>query len=763
MTDNEIIESFKKFEPFFGSWYIRRFIGEGGFAKVFEIVRNDFGNEYTSALKIITISKTKNEIEAMRDEGMSEEDIRENLWGIVEDTVREIQLMYKLKGNLNIVGYEDHTVIEHENGPGWDILIKMEFLTSLGRYIRGQNGQIAKREVIKLGIDICKALEACQKYNIIHRDIKADNIFVSNNGDFKLGDFGIARIIERKDMELSKKGTFTYMAPEVYKGQTYTSAVDIYSLGMVMYRLLNNNRAPFLPAYPQSVSLDERDRALLLRMSGEKLPKPSQGDKGRLVEIVLKACAYRPEERYSSPVAMRQDLESILYEQDEITDEQMIIVYERSVENATFSNNQGSLSGTLSKDGTAGAVREENNVTEVLQEEDATEILQEEDDVTEILRRDSDASADFNSEGADIQHEPEKPTDRSGKQSKKTPVIAGICAAALFVAVITGIAVNRSSTKADTAIQGRTASADEPESTGTVEKEDTLMEQEDIAEQGESSGEETVGNAVPDAEEVIILLSKSITYGPDGSVSGWHEYEYGKSGNLLNDIIYNSDGSIWSWDEYDEFGNMLKCTYYEDGSVEYWHEYEYDETGNQLKDTVYDTDGSVDWWREYEYDETDNQLKKTVYDADGSVDKWYEYEYDETGNQLKETVYDADGSVVRWYGYEYDETGNQLKSITYDADGSVDWWREYEYDKSGHMLKSTDYWPSKGAGSYTEYEYDETGNQLRENWYYADGSVMRWTEYEYDETGNQLKETWHNADGSVRYWYEYEYITTSPK
>ena len=227
MTDHEMIERYKKYEPFFGNWHIKRFIGEGGFAKVFEISRNDFGNEYIAALKIITVSKTRTEIDSMRSEGMTYAEIRDSLRGIVEDTVNEIQLMYKLKGNGNIVGYEDHEVKEHEDGMGWDILIKMEFLTSLGGHIREQKGQVARREVIKLGIDICKALEACQKYNIIHRDIKADNIFVSKNGDFKLGDFGIARIIERKDMELSKKGTFTYMAPEVYKGQPYTSAVDI--------------------------------------------------------------------------------------------------------------------------------------------------------------------------------------------------------------------------------------------------------------------------------------------------------------------------------------------------------------------------------------------------------------------------------------------------------------------------------------------------------------------------------------------------------
>ena len=380
MNDAEIIEKYKKYEPFFGNWYIKSFVGEGGFAKVFEIVRNDFGTEYISALKIITVSKSRTEINSMRNEGMSDADIKASMYNIVEDTVKEIQLMYKLKGNGNIVGYEDHAVVEHEGGMGWDILIKMEFLTSLGSYIRQQGGQLTKRAVIKLGIDICKSLQACQKYNIIHRDIKADNIFVSKDGDFKLGDFGIARVIERNDMELSKKGTSTYMAPEVYKGQTYTSAVDIYSLGMVLYRLLNNNRAPFLPPYPRPISLDDRDKALMLRMSGEKLPKPAQAESGRLTEIVLKACAHRPEERYSSPVQMRQDLEAILYEKDEVTNDIPVMVYDEARANSKFT--------LKSSDPMEDDQDEATGATEILQDEatGVTEVLQDETTgVTEVL------------------------------------------------------------------------------------------------------------------------------------------------------------------------------------------------------------------------------------------------------------------------------------------------------------------------------------------------------------------------------------------
>lgn len=112
--------------------------------------------------------------------------------------------------NANIVGYEDYAVIEHKDSIGWDIVIRMELLTDLPSYIR--NNSFCVNDIVKLATDVCSALEVCHEQKIIHRDIKPDNIFVSGNGDFKLGDFGVARTIEKTVSGLSKKGTYTYIA-----------------------------------------------------------------------------------------------------------------------------------------------------------------------------------------------------------------------------------------------------------------------------------------------------------------------------------------------------------------------------------------------------------------------------------------------------------------------------------------------------------------------------------------------------------------------
>ena len=306
-------EYYKKYEPVFGKWYITKQLGAGSYGKVFEIQRTDAldGTVYRGALKAITIPSSPEELQSVLDEdGLDRQGASSYFRETVVALNREIALMNKVKGHSNIVSYEDHDVIEHADGIGWDILIRMELLTPISQYFK-QFDTIPRQAVLRLGIDLCRALEVCEKYSIIHRDIKPANIFISDTGDFKLGDFGVARTASASTGASTFAGTVNYMAPEVFRREKYTASVDTYSLGLVMYQLLNANRMPFYPPYPQPLTALAKERAHDRRLAGEPLPDPVNAS-GPLADILRKACAPAPADRFASPTEMRLALEAVL-------------------------------------------------------------------------------------------------------------------------------------------------------------------------------------------------------------------------------------------------------------------------------------------------------------------------------------------------------------------------------------------------------------------------------------------------------------------
>ena len=289
-------------------WELIEKIGEGSFGKVYKAKRTERGRSFYSAIKIISIPASKGELDSVRSEMNNEQSTREYFRNLVEDCVQEIYTMEHFCGNSHVVSFEDFKVVEYLDEIGWDISIRMEYLTSFMDYCTGK--ELTEKEVIKLGCDLAMALIYCRKLNIIHRDVKPENIFVSRFGDFKLGDFGIAREQAHTMSNMSKKGTYSYMAPEIYKGEKYDSSIDIYSLGIVLYKLMNHNRLPFLSLDKQLITYRDKETALARRMAGEKMPVPVNAS-AAFSHIILKACAYEPGKRYRKPEDMLRDLEKL--------------------------------------------------------------------------------------------------------------------------------------------------------------------------------------------------------------------------------------------------------------------------------------------------------------------------------------------------------------------------------------------------------------------------------------------------------------------
>ena len=289
-------------------WTITRKLGSGSFGTVYQIERKDeYGIYEQSALKVISVPQSPEDMREILNEGMNDREASTYFESMIHDIVREIAIMVAMKKCDHIVRHEAHKVVAHENGIGGDILIRMELLTPLTEYRLSH--EMDEKSIIRMGKDLADALVYCEKKALIHRDIKPQNIFVTENGSFKLGDFGIARRMQQTT-GASRKGTEDYMAPEVYLRRHYGTTVDIYSLGLVMYKYMNCGRLPFLPLPPTPPRFDEREQALQDRMNGVPLPPPAEAGEG-LSAIILKACAYDSSQRYRSAGELKADLDAL--------------------------------------------------------------------------------------------------------------------------------------------------------------------------------------------------------------------------------------------------------------------------------------------------------------------------------------------------------------------------------------------------------------------------------------------------------------------
>jgi serine/threonine protein kinase len=261
-----------------------------------------------SALKVIQVDSEETAVvlpakgqAGGETEAASQSDIPDALLG-------EIQIMEALRGAPNIVAIEDFSF--KRDGSTCSLFVRMELLTSLQKVLPGRNGQSTLssiQEIIKLGRDVCRALVYCEKIDIIHRDIKPANLFVDRFGDYKVGDFGASRRMDTVHIAetMTGVGTISYMAPEIFRGRSYNNTVDIYSLGLVLYQLLNNGRMPFLPE-GDSYTTQDIDSANYRRLHGTPVPTLVGRSVGgemidsRLDAVVRRACAMDPADRYQS-------------------------------------------------------------------------------------------------------------------------------------------------------------------------------------------------------------------------------------------------------------------------------------------------------------------------------------------------------------------------------------------------------------------------------------------------------------------------------
>jgi len=282
----------------FGVWQTTRVLGRGGMGEVWLAHRADGHHEQSAALKILSpYLAAPDSVDRFR---------------------RERQLLARLE-HPNIARLLDGGV-----GPGGEPFLVMEYVEGvrLDRYCDERRMPIPAR--LALFLKVCAAVNAAHQHFIVHRDLKPSNILVTHDGEPKLLDFGIARVLDaesgrERTATLNQFLTPTYASPEILRGEPSTAASDVYSLGVLLYELLTGNR-PFStngasPAAEWERALRDTAPArpwhLTEAIAGQRSTTPArlrQALEGDLTTILGKALRHEPGQRYQSAERLAGDL-----------------------------------------------------------------------------------------------------------------------------------------------------------------------------------------------------------------------------------------------------------------------------------------------------------------------------------------------------------------------------------------------------------------------------------------------------------------------
>ncbi len=272
-----------------GAYELLERLGAGGMGEVFAARRAEGGFEQRVAVKLIRAGADSAQVAAR----FARE--RQILAGLSHPHIARL-----LDGGATDDG-RPYFVMEHVSG------------SPIDAYCDAVAAGLSFR--LRLLADVCAAVHHAHQCQVIHRDLKPDNIFVTADGSVKLLDFGIARVVDPEEgvavaMTDPRQRVLTpqYAAPEQVRGEPVTAATDVYALGVLLYRLITG----VLPYSTKGVLPSQLERVIC----GADIPPPSEVSTVLLIPsaldaVCLRALARAPDDRYRSAADLGAALAAI--------------------------------------------------------------------------------------------------------------------------------------------------------------------------------------------------------------------------------------------------------------------------------------------------------------------------------------------------------------------------------------------------------------------------------------------------------------------
>ena len=243
-------------------------------------------------VKTIAVPASQKQLDALlltgacKDPAEATEYFRELAEGIVE----EAELLKQLSALEGFLSYEGWQIAPmDESKLGYTVYLLGTYKQSLEKFLK--RNPMTHLGAVNLGLDLCSALAICRRSGHIFIDLKPGNIFLTGEQEYRIGDLGFAKLDSLKYSSMPARYHSPYMAPELLDSlATLNPTADIYSVGMILYQIYNDGQLP---------------------KETEELAPPSNADY-ELAEIILKACAKNPRNRYQTPIEMGQALVSYM-------------------------------------------------------------------------------------------------------------------------------------------------------------------------------------------------------------------------------------------------------------------------------------------------------------------------------------------------------------------------------------------------------------------------------------------------------------------